>query len=66
MTDFKKKSTRFTEEMNRALIDGYTKKQVSISSVLSLSKSCYPELKTHEDVQFHFDWIIGCSEVKVL
>ncbi|XP_044162913.1 uncharacterized protein LOC114970368 [Acropora millepora] len=32
MTDFKKKSTRFTEEMNRALIDGYTKKQVVLKS----------------------------------
>ena len=37
MTDCKKKSARFTEEMNRALIDGYTKKQVSIASVLSLN-----------------------------
>lgn len=32
MTDFKKKSTRFTDEMNRVLIDGYTKKQVVLKS----------------------------------
>ncbi|XP_068673918.1 myb/SANT-like DNA-binding domain-containing protein 4 [Montipora foliosa] len=35
MSETKKKSARFTEDMNRALIDGYTRRQVVLKSKFS-------------------------------